>query len=813
MRTQQKLIPKKTPITWISRLRWDFIRDTLIEVGLPSTWISRIMTCVEENKMRINWNGKLTDPITPSRGVRQGDPLSPYLFVLCMERLAHRIEIAVADRQWKPLSVTSHGFKLSHLFFADDLILFAEAGSKQIDIIKQCLEDFCSSSGQKVNLNKSVLYVSPNIRRDMAQNLSNRANIPLTADLGRYLGLNAIHGRVTKTRYKELVLRIQKKLATWKSNCLSLASRITMVRSVASSMAVYPMFSELLPASVCNDLDRINRQFIWGEEDGKSKFHPVAWELMTTPKSQGGIGIRPTKLANQAMLAKGGWKLTTREDSLWTKLLLEKYGGNREGINILQKKQGSSLAWRSFVSTANLLKKGLAINVKSGRNTHFWLDPWILQVPLIERAVADVSEDQKHKTVADMWDPESGWRMEEFHHLLPNQITDKIRATPIDPLAMEEDRSFWSLTTNGHFSVQSAYKAILQQQEQQPSQIWKRIWKLQVPERVRVFVWMAAHGKITTNSVRKHRHLAQDDSCPDCPGAPETVLHCLRDCHRVKVVWNRTVEQQNQAEFYNMSHEAWFKENLKDDSTGSWTGNWNSFFSLMIWYIWKCRNENIFRGIKLSIPTFCHYVTAKATDWAKTWDSASKTLSTSSPHRREEVLVGWSKPPVGWHKLNTDGAAQGHQGIVSTGGALRDHDGMWTGGFISKLGSGSAILAELWGILKGLELAWKKGSRFLILESDSQLALHLIEKRTDNVHPHSTILGAIRRLLAKEWVVRLVHTYREGNRVADWLSKHSLIYPFGTFELDDPPSELNRICCEDMLRVSFPRQVPQRDAP
>ncbi|CAL1401721.1 unnamed protein product [Linum trigynum] len=94
--------------------------------------------------------------------------------------------------------------------------------------MRQCLEDFCDSSGKKVNLNKSVLFVSPNIIRGKAQNLSTRANIPLTMDLGRYLGLNAIHGRVTKAHYKELVLHIEKKLATWKTNCLSLASRLTM---------------------------------------------------------------------------------------------------------------------------------------------------------------------------------------------------------------------------------------------------------------------------------------------------------------------------------------------------------------------------------------------------------------------------------------------------------------------------------------------------------------------------------------------------------------------------------------------------------
>ncbi|CAL1360927.1 unnamed protein product [Linum trigynum] len=127
------------------------------------------MMCVEGNMMKINWNGTLTDWILPSRGVRQGDPMSPYLFVLCMERLSHRINVAVENNQWKPLSLTSLGFKLSRLFFADDLILFSESGTNHMEVIKRCLEDFCESSGQKVNLNKSMMFVSPNISRQKAQ--------------------------------------------------------------------------------------------------------------------------------------------------------------------------------------------------------------------------------------------------------------------------------------------------------------------------------------------------------------------------------------------------------------------------------------------------------------------------------------------------------------------------------------------------------------------------------------------------------------------------------------------------------------------
>ncbi|CAL1358630.1 unnamed protein product [Linum trigynum] len=154
-------------------LRWDFLRDTLKEVGLPSDWIRCIMYCVEQNRMRILWNGQLSSPISPSRGVRQRDPLSPYLFVLCMERLSHMIDAVVRNGEWKALKLSSNGPQLTHLFFADDLLLFAEAETRQIRI-----------SGQRVNYAKSLMYVSPNINKDKASSLSRRASIPLKSELG-----------------------------------------------------------------------------------------------------------------------------------------------------------------------------------------------------------------------------------------------------------------------------------------------------------------------------------------------------------------------------------------------------------------------------------------------------------------------------------------------------------------------------------------------------------------------------------------------------------------------------------------------------
>lgn len=138
--------------------------DALILINL----IKVIMSMIRRSSCRLLWNGEITDAIRSLRGIRQGDPLSPYLFVLCMERLSRWILNNVEQGLWKYLKASRNSVRISHLFFANDLLLFAEAGIHQIDCINEGLERFCATSGQKINFSKSFVYFSPNIPEDVA---------------------------------------------------------------------------------------------------------------------------------------------------------------------------------------------------------------------------------------------------------------------------------------------------------------------------------------------------------------------------------------------------------------------------------------------------------------------------------------------------------------------------------------------------------------------------------------------------------------------------------------------------------------------
>ncbi|MDV3200005.1 MAG: reverse transcriptase domain-containing protein, partial [Candidatus Phytoplasma australasiaticum] len=165
----------------------------MMDVGMNSEWVRNIMACVESPRMRVLWNGKQLDQIVPSRGIRQGDSISPYLFVLCMERLSHIIKEEVSKGKWKGIRLSRYGPLLTHLFFADDLVLFSEASQEQITIISHCLERFSRASGQKVSLRKSQIFFSKNVNREVAKRIIDTTGIPETMNLGKYLGVPTVH--------------------------------------------------------------------------------------------------------------------------------------------------------------------------------------------------------------------------------------------------------------------------------------------------------------------------------------------------------------------------------------------------------------------------------------------------------------------------------------------------------------------------------------------------------------------------------------------------------------------------------------------
>ncbi|KAI5344525.1 hypothetical protein L3X38_012402 [Prunus dulcis] len=162
------------------------------------------------------------------------------------------------------------------------------------------------------------------LERGRKQEISSICESPLTSNLGKYLGVPLIHTRLTKATYRSVVDKVQQKLTAWKGKLLSLPGGATLIQSVTASIPLYTMQTVRLPTSTC-ELDKINRNFLWGSSDDVSKAHLGKWDTVCKSKKKGGLGLKQTDLMNQSMLAKVGWRLLQYKESLWSNALIQKY--------------------------------------------------------------------------------------------------------------------------------------------------------------------------------------------------------------------------------------------------------------------------------------------------------------------------------------------------------------------------------------------------------------------------------------------------------------------------------------------------------
>lgn len=132
----------------------------LIFFKFPPKITSLIMNCITTSQIAVLVNGGQTNYFKPSKGIRQGDPLSPYLFILTMELLSVYIHYQVDISLWNPIKIGPKGPLVSHIFYADNLTFMAQANRKTINSIHHSLTIFCSLSGHKINNNKSKILFS-----------------------------------------------------------------------------------------------------------------------------------------------------------------------------------------------------------------------------------------------------------------------------------------------------------------------------------------------------------------------------------------------------------------------------------------------------------------------------------------------------------------------------------------------------------------------------------------------------------------------------------------------------------------------------
>jgi hypothetical protein len=171
------------------RVEWCYLHGCLSKLGFAPGWIDSVMRCVTSARYAVKVNGDLTSPVVPSRGIRQGDPISPYLFLLCTEGLSCLLQKKEGLGELQGLRNGRQGPSISHLLFADDSIFFARSDPQSVDTLKGVLDTYCEASGQKINLQKSSVFFGNKCQDTVKLQVKSKLEVTNEVLQDSYLGM------------------------------------------------------------------------------------------------------------------------------------------------------------------------------------------------------------------------------------------------------------------------------------------------------------------------------------------------------------------------------------------------------------------------------------------------------------------------------------------------------------------------------------------------------------------------------------------------------------------------------------------------
>jgi len=340
------------------RLEWVFLEKMMRKMGFTEQWIQLIMNCVSIVSYSVLINGQHMEQFSPSRGLQQGDPLSPYLFLLCAEGLSALIRTAEREGRISGVPIAVGGTRLSHLFFADDSLLFCRANSMEWSTIMEILNVYERASGQQLNAAKTSVFFSRNTGNDFREWVRSTAGLSVVQGFEKYLGLPTMVGRSKTRTFASLVSKVRKKLEGWKERFLSQAGREILLKAVVQAIPTYAMSVFQLPKTLCKQLNSLMSNFWWNHNRESKGVKWMSWKRMGVAKQQGGMGFRDIEAFNLSLLSKQGWRIIQYPDSLVATILREKYFPSDSFCNA---RVGSrpSYIWRSFCSARENLEGGL----------------------------------------------------------------------------------------------------------------------------------------------------------------------------------------------------------------------------------------------------------------------------------------------------------------------------------------------------------------------------------------------------------------------------------------------------------------------
>ncbi|GJY19326.1 reverse transcriptase domain, reverse transcriptase zinc-binding domain protein [Tanacetum coccineum] len=480
--------------------------------------------------------GDVSNANSGKRGLRQGDPLSPYLFTLVMEVLTLMLQRRVSMTEGFTYHRYCSKMDLINLCFADDLFLFAYGDVNSASIIKESLDEFKNASGLVPSLPKSTAYfcnVLNHVKLSILQILPfEEGRLPV-----KYLGVPLVSSRLMVRDCNELIDKVQIRVQDWKNKALSIAGRLQLIQSVLGSMHIYWASVFTLPSSVLLNIEQILRQFLWNHgSSGKAK-SKVAWEIVCLPKDEGGLGIRRLECFNSALMASHIWKLLTLKESLWVKWIHE-YKLKGRNFWDYPMRGNMSWGWRKILRLRPVIRRFIWSKLGNGHATSLWFDKWSTLEPLANfvspRDVARAGLSLKSKVSDVLVYGNWSW---------PNDLVTKYPILPNynTPINNELDRLVWSDRFGNiqKFSVSQVWSDIRSRNTK--VDWYSMVWFPSCIPRHAINMWLIIRRKLKTQDLIPYWDVSSSlgSVCSLCELTPDSHVHLFFECPFASDVWNR----------------------------------------------------------------------------------------------------------------------------------------------------------------------------------------------------------------------------------------------------------------------------------
>lgn len=439
-------------------IEWKFLEAILRKMGFSEKWIHLVLCCVKTVTYNIVHENSDIAHFLPSRGLRQGDPLSPYLFILCAEGLSALIQ-KYESKQWiNGIKICRKAPTISHMFFADDSYLYCRAEINEAKRIMELLSIYELASGQKVNIDKSSIFFSTNVIQYNRELVGQELQMTEADANSKYLGLPNLLGRKNSVLLGYLKDKVKTAIQNWDSKHISKPGKEILIKMVAQALPTYAMNVFLLPMEIIKDFERALSKYWWGSgNSNESRITWMCWDRLTAHKNAGGLGFRDFRDFNLAMLGKQCWRFVLNPESLVTRMYKARYFPESD---FLQSKLGNSpsFIWRSVFAAKDVLLAGARWRIGSGEDIKIVGQPWLQDEA--NPCITTVSQSILNQTVSSlMVVGRREWDTDIVCDIFNEGDTNAIINT-----RLEEDETqdvlYWKLENTGIYTVRSAYKML-----------------------------------------------------------------------------------------------------------------------------------------------------------------------------------------------------------------------------------------------------------------------------------------------------------------------------------------------------------------